>query len=142
LVRNPNKTYENTSIFRIIPKYIIQFGDIKNDDGTGHLSYFEDNRFINDEITKDITFCEPGVVALANKGPNTNGSQFFITTDEITNLNEKFTIIGQTIAGFEKLQKLSSICGSSDGTTNCNAKISSSGIYNYSEYMRNKKIKL
>lgn len=117
-------------------------GDIENNDGTGHLSYMDNNDYIKDETTPNVTFCESGVVALANKGPDTNGSQFFITMDELPFLDGKYTIIGQTISGFEKLKKLSMICGSEEGKTNCNVKVANSGIYNFSEYMKNKELKI
>jgi cyclophilin family peptidyl-prolyl cis-trans isomerase len=116
-------------------------GDIVNEDGSGHLSHYDDNRYIKDEIVPSVNFCEAGIVAMANKGPNTNGSQFFITSDELPYLNDKYTIIGQTIAGYEKLQKLSTQCGSSEGKTDCDIKISKTGIYNFRDYMKDKQLK-
>lgn len=117
-------------------------GDIQNNNGSGHLSYYDDNRYIKDEITPNVTFCEAGIVALANKGQDTNGSQFFITLDEIPNLNDKYTIIGQTVKGFESLKKLATICGNQEGTSTCNVKISKTGIYDYKDYVKNKNPKL
>ena len=54
-------------------------GDISNNNGTGHTSHHMNNNYIRDEINPNVTFCESGLIAIANKGPNTNGSQFFIT---------------------------------------------------------------
>ena len=134
--------YEESKIFRIVPKYLIQFGDIISNNGTGHFSHYDDNRYLNDEIVPDVTFCEAGIVALANKGPNTNGSQFFITLDELPSLNDKYTIIGQTVKGFEQLKKLAAMCGNPDGTSKCNVKITHTGIYDYKDYVRDKKLRI
>ena len=125
-----------------MPKYLLQMGDISSNNGTGHTSHFDDNKYVNDEIVPNVNFCEAGIVAMANKGPNTNGSQFFITLDELPNLNDKYTIIGQTVKGFEQLKKLAAICGSPDGTSKCNLKISKTGIYDYKEYVKDKKLRL
>jgi cyclophilin family peptidyl-prolyl cis-trans isomerase len=116
-------------------------GDIMNNDGSGHVSHHMNSKYIKDEIKDDIQFIEAGVVALANKGPNTNGSQFFITLDELPYLNNKYTIIGQTIKGFDDLKQLSILCGNPNGETKCNAKISKTGIYEYNDYFKDKKIK-
>jgi cyclophilin family peptidyl-prolyl cis-trans isomerase len=77
---------------------------------------------------------------MANKGSDTNGSQFFITFDEIPDLNNKYTIIGQTIRGFDMVRKLEKLCGTREGVPKCNIRIKQSGIYNYEEYTKNKKL--
>ncbi len=118
---------------------MIQFGDIENNDGTGHLSSFIDNRFVKDEISKNLTFCDYGVVAMANKGTDTNGSQFFITMDDLPFLNSKYTIIGQVLGGYHYLVSLAKECGSADGKPKCNSKINKTGIYQYEDYMKNRK---
>jgi peptidyl-prolyl cis-trans isomerase A (cyclophilin A) len=79
---------------------------------------------------------------MANKGKDTNGSQFFITMDDIPDLNGKYTIIGQVLNGFDSLLNLTKECGSKDGTAKCDAKITKTGIYQYDEYMKNKGKKL
>jgi cyclophilin family peptidyl-prolyl cis-trans isomerase len=113
-------------------------GDIINNDGTGHYSHFDDNRYIKDEINPRASFVEAGVVAMANKGANTNGSQFFITFDDLPYLNDQYTIIGHVIKGYEVAKKVLHFCGTINGVPKCDVKISDTGIYKYDEYMRNK----
>ena len=117
-------------------------GDIAYNNGTGHTSHYPNNKYIKDEIDPKITFCESGLVAMANKGPNTNGSQFFITLDELPNLNNKYTIIGQAIKGFEELKQIAILCGNELENTKCNVKVSKTGVYDYNEYASNNNLKL
>ena len=117
-------------------------GDIAQNNGTGNMTHYTDNKFIKDEIDPNINFCEAGIVALANRGADTNGSQFFITLDELPNLNNKYTIIGTTIKGFDQLKKLAAFCGSRDGFSNCDVKITKTGIYDFKDYVIDKKMKL
>lgn len=129
------KNYENTKFFKIVPKFIMQGGDIENNDGTGHYSVYN-NELIEDEIKKDITFCEPAMLALANKGKNTNGSQFFITLDELQNLDNNYTIIGRVIKGYDKIKNISKKCGNLEGLPTCDVKIEKSGLYEYKDYVK------
>ncbi len=80
--------YDGTIFHRVIPGFMIQGGDPAGN-GAGGPGYNTP-----DEI-KDVTFDRPGRMALANEGPDTNGSQFFITEVAQPHLNGKFTIIGQ-----------------------------------------------
>ena len=81
--------YDGTSFHRVIPRFMIQGGDpLAN--GTGGPGYkFED------EIVPGLVFDRPGLLAMANAGPDTNGSQFFVTEAAIPALNGKHTIFGQ-----------------------------------------------
>jgi len=132
------QTYEGTNFFKIVPKFLIQGGDISCNDGTGHLSVYN-NEFVEDEISKNITFCEAGLLALANKGENTNGSQFFFTLDENPKIDGKYTIIGRVLKGYESLQKISFKCGSIQGDPLCDVKVAKTGIYSYEEYLKQKR---
>ena len=81
--------YNGTTFHRVIPAFMIQGGD-RLGDGTGDAGYFFDN-----ETDPNLTFDAPGRLAMANAGPNTNGTQFFITELAYPDLNGKYTIFGQ-----------------------------------------------
>ncbi|HEY4008990.1 MAG TPA: peptidylprolyl isomerase [Acidobacteriaceae bacterium] len=81
--------YDGTTLHRVIPNFMIQGGD-RLGTGAGDAGYFFD-----DEISPALRFDVPGRLAMANAGPNTNGSQFFITEVPVPELNGKHTIFGQ-----------------------------------------------
>jgi len=81
--------YDGTIFHRVIPQFMIQGGDPKGD-GSGDPGY----KFQN-ETSPMLTFDRPGRLAYANAGPDTNGSQFFITEDAASHLNGSYTIFGQ-----------------------------------------------
>lgn len=95
------KKYYNGLIFhRVIKDFMIQGGDPKGD-GTGGPGY----KF-PDEIVDTLTFTGKGQLAMANAGPGTNGSQFFITLKETPHLNGRHTIFGEIIEGQEIVDKI------------------------------------
>ena len=83
------KYYDGTTFHRVIPNFMIQGGDRKGD-GSGDAGYYFDN-----ENTPGLDFSIAGRLAMANAGPNTNGTQFFITEVPYPDLNGKYTIFGQ-----------------------------------------------
>ena len=87
--------YDGTIFHRVIPEFMIQAGD-PTGTGTGGPGYqFED------EVAGGPGFTKPGYLAMANAGPGTNGSQFFITEAPTTWLTGKHTIFGEVIEGME-----------------------------------------
>ena len=81
--------YDNTIFHRVIPEFMIQGGDVT---GTG----MGDPGFaFDDEVDPNLNFDQPGRLAMANSGPNTNGSQFFITEQAYDSLNGHYTLFGQ-----------------------------------------------
>jgi peptidylprolyl isomerase len=103
--------YNGILFHRIIPKFMIQGGD-PTGTGTESISIYGDR--YEDEFSDKILFDRPGRVGLANAGPNSNGSQFFITLVPTPWKNKKHTVFGQVIRGFDTLKKLES-CGSQAG---------------------------
>jgi peptidylprolyl isomerase len=105
--------YDGISFHRIIPQFMIQGGD-PTGTGAGGESIW--GKSFEDEFSADHRFDRPGLLAMANKGPNTNGSQFFITTAATPWLNDKHTIFGEVVKGYDVVQKLES-AGSASGRT-------------------------
>lgn len=81
--------YDGTIFHRVIPEFMIQGGD-PTGTGMGDPGYS-----FNDEFDPNLNFDVPGRLAMANSGPNTNGSQFFITEQAYDSLNQHYTIFGQ-----------------------------------------------
>lgn len=95
--------YNNTTFHRVIPDFMIQGGDPKGD-GTGGPGF----EFAN-EIPEGKDFSHPGVLAMANSGPDTNGCQFFITVAPTDHLNGKYSIFGQVVTGQEVADAISKV---------------------------------
>jgi peptidyl-prolyl cis-trans isomerase A (cyclophilin A) len=101
--------YDGITFHRVIPNFMMQGGD-PTATGRGGPGYkFED------EIVASLTFDKPGRLAMANAGPNTNGSQFFITQVATPHLNGKHTIFGQVVEGMEVVDKVCGTLGTPNG---------------------------
>ena len=98
------KDYYNDVIFhRVIKGFMIQGGDPT---GTGRGGESVYGKPFEDEFSPTLSFTKPGILAMANAGPKTNGSQFFITTAATPWLNNRHTIFGEVIEGYSTVQKI------------------------------------
>lgn len=115
--------YKGCKFHRVIPEFMCQGGDFTNGDGTGGESIYG-------ETFPDENFIEkhtgPGILSMANAGPNTNGSQFFLCTIKTDWLDGKHVVFGKVIEGLEVVQKIEAV-GSEDGTTSHEVTIADSG---------------
>lgn len=93
--------YDGVTFHRVIPGFVAQAGD-PSGTGRGNPGYF-----FKTEVS-DLLFTKPGLVGMANSGPDTNGSQFFITYAPAAHLNGAYTIFGQVISGLEIAEQLTS----------------------------------
>ncbi|MGH2523357.1 MAG: peptidylprolyl isomerase, partial [Anaerolineales bacterium] len=92
--------FEGVTFHRVLPGYVAQTGDPS---GTG---YGGPGYFIPDEIVPEHAFDAAGWVGMANAGPNTNGSQFFITLGPLPDLNGKYTLFGKVVSGLDVARQL------------------------------------
>jgi peptidylprolyl isomerase len=98
------KGYYNNVIFhRVIKDFMIQGGDPT---GTGRGGESIWGKSFEDEVTPVVKFDSPGILAMANAGKNTNGSQFFITCAKTPWLNMNHTIFGEVVSGLDVVQKI------------------------------------
>lgn len=105
-LKHAEEGYYNGVIFhRVIKGFMIQGGDPT---GTGRGGKSIWNAPFEDEFSDSVKFDRPGLLAMANAGPKTNGSQFFITTAATPWLNKKHTIFGEVVKGYDVIQKIES----------------------------------
>ena len=107
------KTYNNSKFHRVINQFMLQGGDILNGDGTGSVSLyggkFEDENF-------KIKHEKPYLLSMANSGPNTNGSQFFITTVPTPHLDNKHVVFGEIKKGGKIINELQTVITNGNDT--------------------------
>jgi peptidylprolyl isomerase len=95
--------YDGLIFHRVIKKFMIQGGDPT---GTGMGGESVWGKPFEDEVQESVVFDKPGILAMANAGPGTNGSQFFITTVPTPWLNMRHTIFGEVVKGMDVVQKI------------------------------------
>jgi len=109
----------------VIPSFMCQGGDFTRGNGTGGESIYGEK--FEDEFDKGfIKHSVPGLLSMANAGPNTNGSQFFLTTAVTSWLDAKHVVFGRVVAGMDVVKAIEKV-GSSSGATRMVVKIADCG---------------
>ncbi|KAK7112712.1 peptidyl-prolyl cis-trans isomerase-like [Littorina saxatilis] len=115
--------YKGSAFHRIIPGFMCQGGDFTRGDGTGGKSIYG-NKFEDENFRQKHT--QKYMMSMANSGPDTNGSQFFITTGVTSWLDGKHVVFGKVVEGTDVIDKMEAV-GSQSGKTSKKVEIVNSG---------------
>ena len=124
--------FKGSKFHRVIPGFMLQGGDFTQGNGTGGESIYGEK--FRDENFK-LKHTKPGLLSMANAGPNTNGSQFFVTTAVTPHLNGKHTVFGSVVEGMDFVRKIERV-GSQSGKTSRPVTIVDCGMMGGAEKVR------
>jgi len=117
--------FKASGFHRVIPGFMCQGGDFTNHNGTGGKSIYG-TKFADEFDNGCIAHSEPNLLSMANSGPHTNGSQFFITVASTPHLDGKHVVFGRVVAGADVVKKMEAV-GSQSGSCRQEVKIADCG---------------